>query len=170
MKASAPPSSTTVTPPPPGLGISGPRPPPGFTGIPLNSNVVEAADSAVNLWATLPLDARDPLLWIQIVFNVILLFLDPPRCPTVATWCQRISTRGTWSSSNLLKSTWITKSQSSTSSKTTLHSSDRYRPSTLITPPFFTFNNIWKFHKCGSVMWQRNPYVIYVQDNWTWLH
>ncbi|XP_029016027.1 E3 ubiquitin-protein ligase ZNF598 isoform X2 [Betta splendens] len=49
MKASAPPSSTTVTPPPPGLGVSGTRPPPGFTGIPLNSNVVEPGDSAVNL-------------------------------------------------------------------------------------------------------------------------
>ncbi|XP_019962097.2 E3 ubiquitin-protein ligase ZNF598 [Paralichthys olivaceus] len=49
MKASAPASSSTMPPPPPGLGLSGPKPPPGFTGIPLNSNVVEPAPSAVNL-------------------------------------------------------------------------------------------------------------------------
>ncbi|XP_018528416.1 E3 ubiquitin-protein ligase ZNF598 [Lates calcarifer] len=48
MKASAPAPSSTVPPPPPGLGISAPKPPPGFTGIPLNSNVVEPAPSAVN--------------------------------------------------------------------------------------------------------------------------
>ncbi|XP_069557546.1 E3 ubiquitin-protein ligase ZNF598 [Brachyistius frenatus] len=50
MKASTPaPSSTSPPPPPPGLGVSAPKPPPGFTGIPLNSNVVEPAPSAVNL-------------------------------------------------------------------------------------------------------------------------
>ncbi|XP_071330288.1 E3 ubiquitin-protein ligase ZNF598 isoform X2 [Trachinotus anak] len=49
MKASAPAPSSTMPPPPPGLGISAPKPPPGFTGIPLNSNVVEPAPSAVNL-------------------------------------------------------------------------------------------------------------------------
>ncbi|GLD60532.1 zinc finger protein 598 [Lates japonicus] len=48
MKASAPAPSSTMPPPPPGLGISAPKPPPGFTGIPLNSNVVEPAPSAVN--------------------------------------------------------------------------------------------------------------------------
>ncbi|KAM9346498.1 E3 ubiquitin-protein ligase ZNF598 [Symphorus nematophorus] len=48
MKASAPDPSSTLPPPPPGLGISTPKPPPGFTGIPLNSNVVEPAPSAVN--------------------------------------------------------------------------------------------------------------------------
>ncbi|KAI3360070.1 hypothetical protein L3Q82_014387 [Scortum barcoo] len=49
MKASAPAPSSTLPPPPPGLGISATKPPPGFTGIPLNSNVVEPAPSAVNL-------------------------------------------------------------------------------------------------------------------------
>ncbi|XP_040918561.1 E3 ubiquitin-protein ligase ZNF598 [Toxotes jaculatrix] len=47
MKASS--LSSTMPPPPPGLAISAPKPPPGFTGIPLNSNVVEPAPSAVNL-------------------------------------------------------------------------------------------------------------------------
>ncbi|XP_034566952.1 E3 ubiquitin-protein ligase ZNF598 [Notolabrus celidotus] len=51
MKAStpAPAPSSAAPPPPPGLGVSAPKPPPGFTGIPLNSNVVEPAPSAVNL-------------------------------------------------------------------------------------------------------------------------
>lgn len=49
MKASAPAVSSTMPSPPPGLGISTPKPPPGFTGIPLNSNVVELAPTAVNL-------------------------------------------------------------------------------------------------------------------------
>lgn len=49
MKTSAPAPASTVPPPPPGLGVSTPKPPPGFTGIPLNSNVVEPAPSAVNL-------------------------------------------------------------------------------------------------------------------------
>ncbi|XP_040047809.2 E3 ubiquitin-protein ligase ZNF598 isoform X2 [Gasterosteus aculeatus] len=48
LKASAPPPASVMPPPPPGLGISAPKPPPGFTGIPLNSNVVEPAPSAVN--------------------------------------------------------------------------------------------------------------------------
>uniref|UniRef100_UPI0037E95732 E3 ubiquitin-protein ligase ZNF598 n=1 Tax=Semicossyphus pulcher TaxID=241346 RepID=UPI0037E95732 len=49
VKASAPASSSSMPPPPPGLAVSAPKPPPGFTGIPLNSNVVEPAPSAVNL-------------------------------------------------------------------------------------------------------------------------
>ncbi|XP_029944471.1 E3 ubiquitin-protein ligase ZNF598 [Salarias fasciatus] len=49
MKASAPVPSSTMPPPPPGLGMSAPKPPPGFTGIPLNSNVVEPAPTAVTL-------------------------------------------------------------------------------------------------------------------------
>ncbi|XP_068560553.1 E3 ubiquitin-protein ligase ZNF598 [Cebidichthys violaceus] len=48
LKASAPAPASVMPPPPPGLGISAPKPPPGFTGIPLNSNVVEPAPSAVN--------------------------------------------------------------------------------------------------------------------------
>lgn len=48
LKASAPAPSSALPPPPPGLGISATKPPPGFTGIPLNSNVVEPAPSAVN--------------------------------------------------------------------------------------------------------------------------
>lgn len=48
MKASTPAPATTLPAPPPGLGISATKPPPGFTGIPLNSNVVEPAPSAVN--------------------------------------------------------------------------------------------------------------------------
>ncbi|XP_023149043.1 E3 ubiquitin-protein ligase ZNF598 isoform X1 [Amphiprion ocellaris] len=48
LKASTSAPSSTVPPPPPGLGISAPKPPPGFTGIPLNSNVVEPSPSAVN--------------------------------------------------------------------------------------------------------------------------
>lgn len=48
MKASTPAPTTTLPAPPPGLGISATKPPPGFTGIPLNSNVVEPAPSAVN--------------------------------------------------------------------------------------------------------------------------
>ncbi|XP_008286940.1 E3 ubiquitin-protein ligase ZNF598 [Stegastes partitus] len=48
LKASTSAPSSTMPPPPPGLGISAPKPPPGFTGIPLNSNVVEPAPSAVN--------------------------------------------------------------------------------------------------------------------------
>ncbi|XP_034395199.1 E3 ubiquitin-protein ligase ZNF598 [Cyclopterus lumpus] len=46
LKASAP--APVMPPPPPGLGISAPKPPPGFTGIPLNSNVVEPAPPEVN--------------------------------------------------------------------------------------------------------------------------
>ncbi|XP_073350673.1 E3 ubiquitin-protein ligase ZNF598 [Pagrus major] len=49
LKASAPAQSSALPPPPPGLGISAPKPPPGFTGIPLNSNVLEPPPSAVNL-------------------------------------------------------------------------------------------------------------------------
>lgn len=48
MKASAPAPSAAIPPPPPGLGILAPKPPPGFTGIPLNSNVLEPAPSALN--------------------------------------------------------------------------------------------------------------------------
>ncbi|XP_070779269.1 E3 ubiquitin-protein ligase ZNF598 isoform X2 [Enoplosus armatus] len=48
IKASAPSPSSSLPPPPPGLGISATKPPPGFTGIPLNSNVVEPVPSAVN--------------------------------------------------------------------------------------------------------------------------
>uniref|UniRef100_A0A8C7XAP6 RING-type E3 ubiquitin transferase n=1 Tax=Oryzias sinensis TaxID=183150 RepID=A0A8C7XAP6_9TELE len=48
LTASVPPSALPMPPPPPGLGIAAPKPPPGFTGIPLNSNVVEVAPSAVN--------------------------------------------------------------------------------------------------------------------------
>ncbi|XP_026181626.1 E3 ubiquitin-protein ligase ZNF598 [Mastacembelus armatus] len=46
---SAPAASPALPPPPPGLVVSGPKPPPGFTGIPLNSNVLEPAPSAGNL-------------------------------------------------------------------------------------------------------------------------
>ncbi|XP_070837946.1 E3 ubiquitin-protein ligase ZNF598 [Chaetodon trifascialis] len=49
MKASAPAPSSAMPAPPPGLGFSATKPPPGFTGIPLNSNVVEPVPSAVNL-------------------------------------------------------------------------------------------------------------------------
>ncbi|XP_060921469.1 E3 ubiquitin-protein ligase ZNF598 [Labrus mixtus] len=49
VKSSAPAPSSAVPPPPPGLGVSATKPPPGFTGIPLNSNVVEPAPSAVNI-------------------------------------------------------------------------------------------------------------------------
>uniref|UniRef100_A0A3Q1HJD2 RING-type E3 ubiquitin transferase n=2 Tax=Anabas testudineus TaxID=64144 RepID=A0A3Q1HJD2_ANATE len=48
MKASTPSQSSTMPPPPPGLGVSAPKPPPGFTGIPINSNVVEPPPSGVN--------------------------------------------------------------------------------------------------------------------------
>ncbi|CAK6963354.1 E3 ubiquitin-protein ligase ZNF598 isoform X2 [Scomber scombrus] len=48
VKASTPAPSTTLPAPPPGLGVSATKPPPGFTGIPLNSNVVEPAPAAVN--------------------------------------------------------------------------------------------------------------------------
>ncbi|XP_059203820.1 E3 ubiquitin-protein ligase ZNF598 [Centropristis striata] len=48
LKASATAASSAMPPPPPGLGVSATKPPPGFTGIPLNSNVVEPAPSAVN--------------------------------------------------------------------------------------------------------------------------
>ncbi|XP_041824298.1 E3 ubiquitin-protein ligase ZNF598 isoform X2 [Melanotaenia boesemani] len=54
MKASSPAPSTAVPTPPPGLGVSAPKPPPGFTGIPLNSNVVEPAPSAVTLPPKVP--------------------------------------------------------------------------------------------------------------------
>lgn len=37
-----------LPPPPPGLGPVVSKPPPGFTGIPLNSNVVESSIPAVN--------------------------------------------------------------------------------------------------------------------------
>ncbi|KAM6966675.1 E3 ubiquitin-protein ligase ZNF598 [Tautogolabrus adspersus] len=49
VKSSAPAPSSALPPPPPGLGVSATKPPPGFTGIPLNSNVVEPAPSAVNI-------------------------------------------------------------------------------------------------------------------------
>ncbi|XP_051905196.1 E3 ubiquitin-protein ligase ZNF598 [Hippocampus zosterae] len=49
-KSSAPPApSSSMPPPPPGLGLLATKPPPGFTGIPLNSNVVESPPLAVNL-------------------------------------------------------------------------------------------------------------------------
>ncbi|KAM9844110.1 E3 ubiquitin-protein ligase ZNF598 [Aulostomus maculatus] len=49
-KASAPAAAplTTMPPPPPGLGTSATKPPPGFTGIPLNCNVVEPTPSAAD--------------------------------------------------------------------------------------------------------------------------
>lgn len=40
--------SAPPPPPPPGLGSVVSKPPPGFTGIPLNSNVVESSVSDVN--------------------------------------------------------------------------------------------------------------------------
>ncbi|XP_029996473.1 E3 ubiquitin-protein ligase ZNF598 [Sphaeramia orbicularis] len=49
MKTSAPSPPATVPPPPPGLGVSATKPPPGFTGIPLNSNVVEPPPSGMNM-------------------------------------------------------------------------------------------------------------------------
>ncbi|XP_077396009.1 E3 ubiquitin-protein ligase ZNF598 [Festucalex cinctus] len=48
-KSSTPPPSSSIPPPPPGLGLLATKPPPGFTGIPLNSNVVETPPLAVNL-------------------------------------------------------------------------------------------------------------------------
>uniref|UniRef100_A0A3P9BD90 RING-type E3 ubiquitin transferase n=2 Tax=Haplochromini TaxID=319058 RepID=A0A3P9BD90_9CICH len=54
MKASAPAPSSTMPLPPPGLGMSAPKPPPGFTGIPLNSNVVESTPPVVNLPPKVP--------------------------------------------------------------------------------------------------------------------
>uniref|UniRef100_A0A3Q2NXE1 RING-type E3 ubiquitin transferase n=1 Tax=Fundulus heteroclitus TaxID=8078 RepID=A0A3Q2NXE1_FUNHE len=45
VKATAASPPPAMPPPPPGLGSSAPKPPPGFTGIPLNSNVVEPAVS-----------------------------------------------------------------------------------------------------------------------------
>ncbi|XP_067275767.1 LOW QUALITY PROTEIN: E3 ubiquitin-protein ligase ZNF598 [Pseudorasbora parva] len=45
---SALPTSPPPPPPPPGLGLAVSKPPPGFTGVPLNSNVVESSESAVN--------------------------------------------------------------------------------------------------------------------------
>ncbi|XP_076020628.1 E3 ubiquitin-protein ligase ZNF598 [Genypterus blacodes] len=47
LKAST--TSACMPPPPPGLGPVSTKPPPGFTGIPLNSNVPEPSPSAVNL-------------------------------------------------------------------------------------------------------------------------
>nr|XP_046270570.1 E3 ubiquitin-protein ligase ZNF598 [Scatophagus argus] len=49
FKSSFPMKASDLPPPPPGLGVAAARPPPGFTGIPLNSNVVVPAPSAVNL-------------------------------------------------------------------------------------------------------------------------
>ncbi|XP_068192584.1 E3 ubiquitin-protein ligase ZNF598 [Antennarius striatus] len=50
FKSCFPGKASTRPPPPPGYGLSAtPKPPPGFTGIPLNSNVVDPASSAVNL-------------------------------------------------------------------------------------------------------------------------
>ncbi|KAF7655015.1 hypothetical protein LDENG_00062090 [Lucifuga dentata] len=48
LKASSDAHSASMPSPPPGLGTAAPKPPPGFTGIPLNSNVPEPAPSAVN--------------------------------------------------------------------------------------------------------------------------
>ncbi|XP_054616390.1 E3 ubiquitin-protein ligase ZNF598 [Dunckerocampus dactyliophorus] len=47
--SSTPAPSSTMPPPPPGLGLLATKPPPGFTGIPLNSNVVETPPLVVNL-------------------------------------------------------------------------------------------------------------------------
>ncbi|XP_077475662.1 E3 ubiquitin-protein ligase ZNF598 [Stigmatopora argus] len=49
LKSSTPAPSSPMPPPPPGLGLLATKPPPGFTGIPLNSNVVETPPLAVNL-------------------------------------------------------------------------------------------------------------------------
>ncbi|XP_057673751.1 E3 ubiquitin-protein ligase ZNF598 [Corythoichthys intestinalis] len=49
IKSSTAAPSSPMPPPPPGLGLSATKPPPGFTGIPLNSNVVETPPLAVNL-------------------------------------------------------------------------------------------------------------------------
>ncbi|XP_068605775.1 E3 ubiquitin-protein ligase ZNF598 [Brachionichthys hirsutus] len=50
FKSPFPAKASSRPPPPPGLGFSAaPKPPPGFTGIPLNSNVVEPAPPAVDL-------------------------------------------------------------------------------------------------------------------------
>ncbi|KAM3863677.1 E3 ubiquitin-protein ligase ZNF598 [Diretmus argenteus] len=48
VKASTPDHSAAVPPPPPGLGSVPSKPPPGFTGIPLNSNVVEPTPPTLN--------------------------------------------------------------------------------------------------------------------------
>ncbi|XP_029913966.1 E3 ubiquitin-protein ligase ZNF598 isoform X2 [Myripristis murdjan] len=48
MKASTPAPSATLPPPPPGLANVPSKPPPGFTGIPLNSNVLEPVPFAAN--------------------------------------------------------------------------------------------------------------------------
>ncbi|KAJ0058153.1 hypothetical protein NL108_008794, partial [Boleophthalmus pectinirostris] len=48
IKASNPPPVSVAPSPPPGLRSTGPKPPPGFTGIPLNSNVPEPPSSSTN--------------------------------------------------------------------------------------------------------------------------
>ncbi|XP_037112541.1 E3 ubiquitin-protein ligase ZNF598 [Syngnathus acus] len=47
-KSSTPALSSSMPPPPPGLALLATKPPPGFTGIPLNSNVVETPPLASN--------------------------------------------------------------------------------------------------------------------------
>ncbi|CAF89718.1 unnamed protein product, partial [Tetraodon nigroviridis] len=49
FKSSFPTKATNLPTPPPGLGVKATKPPPGFTGIPLNSNIVEPAPTPVNL-------------------------------------------------------------------------------------------------------------------------
>lgn len=62
-----------MPPPPPGLGLSAPKPPPGFTGIPLNSNVVEDPPPAVNLYVA-AFSIRD-LFLICLPFKGIKVFV-----------------------------------------------------------------------------------------------
>ncbi|XP_029692664.1 E3 ubiquitin-protein ligase ZNF598 isoform X1 [Takifugu rubripes] len=49
FKSSFPTKAANLPTPPPGLAVKATKPPPGFTGIPLNSNIVEPAPTPVNL-------------------------------------------------------------------------------------------------------------------------
>lgn len=55
FKSSFPTKASALPSPPPGLspGTTAAKPPPGFTRIPLNSNVVDPAPTAVNPWVSL---------------------------------------------------------------------------------------------------------------------
>ncbi|MEQ2163977.1 hypothetical protein GOODEAATRI_001761 [Goodea atripinnis] len=76
VKATASSPPPAVPPPPPGLGNFAPKPPPGFTGIPLNSNVVEPAVGLVISGAQYHSSCKDLLGdSFSSIFNELLVLL-----------------------------------------------------------------------------------------------
>lgn len=83
FKSSFPTKASALPSPPPGLspGTTAAKPPPGFTRIPLNSNVVDPAPTAVDPWASLHSShLTSPLFSAGFIYSPFPPSL-PPRPP-----------------------------------------------------------------------------------------